>query len=211
MHVDYVSYNGGQGGINARPSPAEEAAAHERHIPPSSVQVQHVQAASGNRQLYESMNHGKPPIAATAKPGDFSHSVVKAKAAANTYRPAEARGAAAPSRNGAPERVATQVHPNDLPKTERPATINTGNAKQDKKYQQQQQKLFAKQDQERQKLQQKQEHEHQQMARSKPNPQKQQQMEQRHQQQTQQLQQRHTSQVHNLQSRQPQARPAPHK
>ena len=211
VHHNYVSYDGGEGGINARPNREEEAAARDRHIPPSSAQVQHRQAASGNRQLYESANHGKPPIAATAKPGDFSHSVVKAKAAANSYRPATARQVAAPARNGAPERSATPVHPNDLPKMERSAPTATGNAKQDQKYQQQQQKLFAKQDQERQKLQQKQEQEHQKFAQSKPNPQRQQQMEQRHQQQTQQLQQRHTTQMQHLQSRQPQPRPAPKK
>src|ERR1700731_4829681 len=32
-NVNRVSYNGGQGGINARPSPQEEAAARDRHIP----------------------------------------------------------------------------------------------------------------------------------------------------------------------------------
>jgi len=218
VHANYVSYNGGEGGINARPTSAEEAAAHDRHIPPNSAQVQHLQAASGNRRLYESANHGKPPIAATDKPNDFSHNIVKAKAAAQTYRPATARRAAAPERNAqppernaAPERSATPIHPNDLPKTERPAPVNSGNSKQDQKYQQQQQKLYAKQDQERQKLQQKQDQEHQKMARSNPNPQRQQQMEQRHQQQTQQLQQRHAAQVQHLQSRQPQAKPGPRK
>jgi hypothetical protein len=182
--------------------------------------VQHRQIASTNRQLFESVNHGKPPIAATARPGEFSgHGVVGAKSAAKNYQPPTARGGTAPARGNPAEaargntneRSASPVHPNDLPKMERPGPVNSGNPKQDQKYQQQQQKLFAKQDQERQKLQQKQEQEHQQIARSKPNPQKQQQMEQRHQQQTQQLQQRHTTQMQNLQSRQPQPRSAPRK
>jgi len=32
--VNRVSYNGGNGGISARPTPQQEAVAHERHIPP---------------------------------------------------------------------------------------------------------------------------------------------------------------------------------
>src|SRR5277367_5132105 len=47
-----VSYNGGQGGITSRPTPQEEAAANERHIPPTSLQSEHVKTASTNRQLF---------------------------------------------------------------------------------------------------------------------------------------------------------------
>jgi hypothetical protein len=59
------------------------------------------------------------------------------------------------------------LRPNDLPPATRPATSNIGNAKLDKKYQQQQDELSAKQDQERQKLQQKQEQDHQRLAQQK--------------------------------------------
>src|SRR5271165_6735409 len=45
---NHVSYNGGNGGINERPTPQEEAAAHERHIPPVAAQTQHIQAARSN-------------------------------------------------------------------------------------------------------------------------------------------------------------------
>src|ERR1700691_1387088 len=67
-----VSYNGGAGGLSARPNSEEQAADHAKHVQRTSVQVQHVQTASTNHQLYESVNHGKPAIAATAKPGEFS-------------------------------------------------------------------------------------------------------------------------------------------
>jgi hypothetical protein len=216
--VNNVSYNGGTGGIAAHPNSEEEAAMHERHIAPSSVQTQHLQAASANRQLYESVNHGRPPIAATSKPGEFKgHGVVRAKAAAKSYAPPTAR-AAAISRNGAAPTSArnktaahtsSPVHPDDLPAISHSAGSNAGNSKQEKQYQQQQEKLFAKQQQERQKLQQKQEQEHNKLAQSRRNQQKQQQLEQRHQQQTQQLQQRHSNEQQKLQSRQPQARPSP--
>ena len=46
--------------------------ARERHLPPAAAQTQHVQAARGNPELRASANHGKPPIAATARPGEFT-------------------------------------------------------------------------------------------------------------------------------------------
>ena len=58
--VNRVSYNGGNGGIDRRPRPEEEAAAHERHIPPVAAQAQHVQAARANREQRASVNQGKP-------------------------------------------------------------------------------------------------------------------------------------------------------
>ena len=79
---NHVSYNGGQGGLNARPTPQEEAAARERHIPPVAAQTQHMQAARSNPQQRASVNRGKPEIAATPKPGAFKdRGVVQARAA----------------------------------------------------------------------------------------------------------------------------------
>src|SRR2546425_1498807 len=67
--VTRVSYNGGNGGLNERPTLQEEAAAREKHIPPVSAQMQHVQAARTNPALRASANLGKPPVAATPRPG----------------------------------------------------------------------------------------------------------------------------------------------
>jgi len=185
-NVTTVSYNGGTGGITARPTAAEEAAAQERHVPPTAAQTQHVQAASTNRQLYESMNHGKPAIAATARPGEFSGGVVAARAAAPSYRPPSARtpspGAPAAGTHGS----ANAIHPNELPPLER-ANPNTGNPKQDQKFQQRQEQLRSKQEQEQQKLQQKQEQEHQSLAKQNANAAQKDKLEQKHQQETQQL------------------------
>jgi len=199
--INRVSYNGGNGGITARPTPQEEAAEHDRHIPPVAAQNEHVQAARGNPELRASANHGKPPIAATEKPGDFTgHGVVQARDAGAPYKAGENHGGAASPAHPA-------IHPNDLPPAERPTPPNTGNAKLDRQYQKQQEKLSAQQDKERQKLQQKQDQEHQRLAQQKDNQAKTQQLEQKHQQQTQQLQQRHTEQQQSLQSRQAPARP----
>jgi WXXGXW repeat (2 copies) len=213
--VNRVSYNGGNGGINARPTPQQEAAARERHVPPVAAQTQHVQAARGNPQLRASVNQGRPPIAATARPGALNdRSAVPAREAGAPYHPPANRGAGnqqpAGSGNSRPEnngsRPANIVHPKDIPPAERPAPPNTGNAKLDQKYQQQQQKLSAQQDKERQKLQQKQDQEHQRIAQQKGADTRTQQLEQKHQQQTQQLQQKHTAQQQQMQQRQQPAR-----
>src|SRR6266446_3509203 len=82
-----VSFNGANGGVRARPTPQQEAAAHERHLPPIGEQAKHEQAARGNRQLFASANHGRPPIAATARPAEFSRGIVRAKAAGAPYHP----------------------------------------------------------------------------------------------------------------------------
>jgi len=88
-----VAFNGGTGGIAARPTPLEEAAMHEQHTPPTAAQTQHEHTASTNRENLASVNHGAPAIAATSKPGEFSgKGVVRASGAAPPARdpPAEA-------------------------------------------------------------------------------------------------------------------------
>jgi hypothetical protein len=67
-----VSFNGGRGGITARPTASEQAAAHESHAPLTSEQTQHVTAAQSNHALLATQNHGKPPVAATSRPGQFT-------------------------------------------------------------------------------------------------------------------------------------------
>jgi hypothetical protein len=202
--VNNVSYNGGAGGVTTRPTPAEEAVFRERHFPPTPVQTQHLQAASTNRQLYESANHGKPPIAATARPAEFKgHGIVAAKAAARAYMPPTARAVARPSASNTISRPVAPVHSNDRPPTARPSIPSTGSPKLDKRYQRDQEKLYARQEQERRKLQQKQEQEHQRMS-ARSDTRRGQQLEQRHQQQTQQLEQRHAMEQQKLQSNQQQ-------
>jgi WXXGXW repeat (2 copies) len=212
----HVAFNGGQGGIQARPSAQEEAYAHQTHTPPVSAQMQHVQEARNNPQLRASANHGKPPIAATAKPGDFEAGAVAAGKAGGKYKtppPNTAHGNG--SQPGDGTRSATENHPEntaeDHPSTythaselqpQKSTPPNTGDAATDKKYQQQQDKLAAKQAQERQKLQQQQEKDHQLATKKNYNDTQKQQMEQQHAQQTQQLAQKHTAQQKELGQRQ---------
>jgi hypothetical protein len=237
-NVTRVSYNGGNGGVTARASAEEEAAARERHVSATSAQNLQVQEARSNPQLKASANHGKPPIAATPKSGAFNdHAAVPAREGGRYLPPAENheaapnnreatptnRGAAPNNREAAPNNgnngaakpaPAKVVHPKDIPPAERPAPTNTGNVKQDQKYQQQQEKLYKQQDQARQKLQQQQDAEHQKLQKQQANEAKQQQTEQKHQQQTQKLVQKQTQQQQHMQSHQappPQAHPAPSK
>jgi WXXGXW repeat (2 copies) len=91
-----VSFNG-PGGIEARPTREEESYSREPHTAVLSSQTEHEHAASQNRQLFASENHGRPAVAATARPGEFSgHNVERAKAAGEPYHapkmsPQEAR------------------------------------------------------------------------------------------------------------------------
>jgi hypothetical protein len=211
-----VSFNGGNGGVNVRASATEEAAARERHVGPVAAQTQHVQAARSNPELRASANHGKPPIAATDRPGSFSGGGVVAAKEGGKYTPPPNRGTAAsnnrPETNNAAH-PATPIHANEIQPGEKRPPYNTGNPNLDKKYQQQQDKLESKQNQERAKLQQKQDQDHQRMAKQQAGDARKQQVEQTHQQQTQQLQQRHTQQQQLLkhhQLPQHQAPPAQH-
>jgi hypothetical protein len=205
----HVSYNGGNGGISARPTSEEESAAHERHIPPVATQTQHAQAARANPQQRASATMGKPGVAATPRPGDFNdRGAVPAKQAGAPYTPANRGGNQGSSENNTAQ--TTAVHPHDLTPLAR-STPNTGNPKQDKKYQQQQDKQIAKQQQERDTLQQKQDQEHVQLDKQKANDAQKQQVEQKHQQQTQQLQQKHQQQTQQLQQRQQPANREPSK
>ncbi|MGA2005330.1 MAG: hypothetical protein ABSG70_18225 [Terriglobales bacterium] len=100
-----VSYNGGTGGTTARPTAAEETASHERHTPATAAQTGHQQAASKNHELLASVNHGKPPIAATSKPGEFTgKGAVAAKGAATENKATENKAA----ENKAAETKATE-------------------------------------------------------------------------------------------------------
>jgi hypothetical protein len=237
--VNRVSYNGGNGGVVASPTSAEEAAARQRHIAPVAAQTQQVEAARGNPQLRASANHGRPPVAATPKAGAFSGAgIVAAKAAGAPYHPpvkgptpeANVRqpvphptneparptneSAARPQTNV--PRPPAPIHAQDVPPHPAPAPANTGNAERDRQNLQRQQQLYTQQQQEHEKLQQQQEQDHQRMAQQKASAAQMQEMERQHQQQTQQMEQRHAQQEQQARPAAPppahnEARPAPEK
>ena len=239
VNVTRVSYNGGNGGLNVRPTPQEERAVHERHLSAVPAQTQHIQEARSNRELRASENHGKPPIAATEKPGAFRGGGVVAAREGGHYNPPPDRGAnnadrptndrrsvneanrpsnnpnRPPSASNRPENNNHRAQPNDRPNyshaNQLPPHTASENSSGDAKYQQQQQKLIQKQQQEHQKLQQRQEQEHEKVAQQHAPAAKQQQMEQKHQQQTQQMEQKHQQQQQKMEQRQqPRPQAAPH-
>jgi hypothetical protein len=63
-----VSFNGGRGGIQARPAAAEVAVLHEQRIPPMASQVQVQREAAQNKAQFYSANKGRPAIAVAARP-----------------------------------------------------------------------------------------------------------------------------------------------
>jgi hypothetical protein len=218
--VTRVSYNGGSGGINERANAREESAARERHLGAIAAQNQQVQVARSNRELRASQNHGKPPIAATQRPGAFNGGGVVAAREGGRYNPPANRGPHNNERPNAENNAAranggnanrpNYVHPNEMPRVTRPdRPPSTGNPKKDQKYQQQQDRMYQKQDQERQRIQQRQDQEHQKVARQPGNDARKQQLEQRHQQQTQKMEQRQSQQQQKIQQRQ-QPKPQSH-
>lgn len=69
--VNNVSYNGGRGGIEVRPTPAERAVANEQHFAPTPLQRKQVETASQDPSLFKRANNGVPAVAATARPGEL--------------------------------------------------------------------------------------------------------------------------------------------
>src|SRR5215470_11964667 len=106
VNVTRVSYNGGTGGVMARPTHAQISAEHERRIGLTPVQRQQEQQAHGDSALRAAVNGGRPAIAATPRAGEFAgHGVVAARGAEHggalfAARGAEHTGEAARASNG---------------------------------------------------------------------------------------------------------------
>jgi len=66
-----VSYNGGRGGIDARPTRQQMAAERGRRFGPVSQQLRHQQFARRDPAQRARDNHGRPGVAATQRPGAF--------------------------------------------------------------------------------------------------------------------------------------------
>ena len=71
-----ISYNGGEGGVRFQPTPDQETYAREPHTFATPAQKQQESLAQANPAQRYSMNHGRPEIAATARPGKFKGSDV---------------------------------------------------------------------------------------------------------------------------------------
>jgi hypothetical protein len=182
--VNRVSYVGGPGGLAARPTTEEEHIAHQHHTAPTAVQVQHRENAAARPELVASMNHGKPEIAATAKPSNFDSHVSATRA-------------------GGP----VSVHVRDLPKPQAvpPASKTASAAELDS--QRQQAALQTRHQQERESLAQMQDRDHAYLSQQSANARTQAAIERSHHQQTEFLQQRQASEMQGLRAPAPHAQP----
>src|SRR5271165_5750929 len=81
-----VSYNGGTGGIERRPTAQEENFSHERHIAPVAAQNEHAQTARANPEQRASVIHG-----GAAAPAARPENVRPENARPETARPENAR------------------------------------------------------------------------------------------------------------------------
>ena len=119
--VNRVSYNGGNGGISARPTAEEERATRERHIPAIAAQTQHMQAARSNPEMRASANNGRPPVAATARPGSFREGAVAARQGGAVHGSVQGRQQGRGTAPTAQEHVPS-AQPRNAPVPEPPAS-----------------------------------------------------------------------------------------
>lgn len=136
--AEHVSFNGGQGGTQAHASQQQVQARQTAKVKATPAQQQQVQAAKANPQTHAKNNGGKPAVAATSKPGDFSHAV-QAKAAGGHVDPKVLQANAKSTKvnhNPAPRNPANKANANpsgkaaanthEASKTNEPASANKG-------------------------------------------------------------------------------------
>jgi hypothetical protein len=113
-----VSYNGGSGGVNYRPRPAEIVAIHEQHAPPMTAQVQHVQQARADHANFASVNHGRPAQTVVAKPLAADRNIrPPAQVVARNQQQEQQRPAMQPAPQ---QRAPEPMRPNAAPQPSRP-------------------------------------------------------------------------------------------
>ncbi|HZD75651.1 MAG TPA: hypothetical protein VE218_01515 [Acidobacteriaceae bacterium] len=78
-----ASFNGGHGGIDARPTADEQRWSHEQHTAPLAAQHQNELHAGQNRAQFANVNHGRPENLAHAAPVSYNRNTP-----ANNNRPA---------------------------------------------------------------------------------------------------------------------------
>jgi hypothetical protein len=105
-----VSYNGGPGGITVRPTTEQLAAARQKHSAATEVQLRNERTARNDPRQRAALNHGRPIVAATAKPGVFKGSgVVKASRAGAPYKEVHSGKVVGPNAHVRPSRSSGSI------------------------------------------------------------------------------------------------------
>jgi hypothetical protein len=116
-----VAYNGGPGGIGARPTPEQMRSMNQPHVQPTTEQRSHQTFAAQNRSQLASVNHGNPAVRAAATPASFRANPTNPAAAARPV--ANERGGNLAQRTTGSERGA-QVNERGAQVNERGGQVN---------------------------------------------------------------------------------------
>ncbi len=106
-----VSFNGGRGGLQVRPTVQELAYTREQHTPPIAVQQQNERLAVQNRQQFAAVNHGRPATPVRLQPASLN------TASLNHGATPVLRGAAPALGAGSPAIHSNGPLSNNLPRT----------------------------------------------------------------------------------------------
>jgi WXXGXW repeat (2 copies) len=114
-----ISYNGGPHGINARPTREQQQWDRERHFDRTAEQDRHETQARDNRAFRYSDNHGRPPMGATQRPGEFSGpGASRSRSRSNEFHPPANENR--PRGNSQPQPNNRGEHPNYAPPRNQP-------------------------------------------------------------------------------------------
>ena len=113
--INRASFNGGPGGVAAKPSAEELLAEKETHIPASRLQVDQARASGMRAEQFVSTNQGKPAIAATTRAGEFKGKGVVPARAAGKAAQAVPGGNVQPEPKEKPPAVEKPVRPEAAP------------------------------------------------------------------------------------------------
>jgi hypothetical protein len=94
--VSHASFNGGDGGVQARPRQQEAVARQEPYAPRMNTQVQHAESFRTDRNQFATVNHGHPPNTAVSRPIEADPGVRPLPPQAHPVAPIAARGVPSP-------------------------------------------------------------------------------------------------------------------
>jgi hypothetical protein len=113
-----VSFNGGRGGVQMRPTTQEQNWGREQHTAPLGAQHQNEMRASQNRAQFANVNHGRPENLARTEPASFNRNLTTNNRPTNN-RPMNNR----PTNNGL---TSSPTHTAPVTNANRPAPYNNG-------------------------------------------------------------------------------------
>jgi len=186
--VNRVSFNGGNGGVQAQPTSTEREAEKEQHVPPVADQMKQEQAAKSDPQLRASANKGRPAVAAAELTGKG------VKAATNPEESTEQAQARASqgAKGNASTKEDSQASSSTKGASQVPAPArNPGSNEVDEHAREDQQAMHDRQQREREDLQARQDAERKHLDEGPTDERARQQMEDEHARQTQELNDRH--------------------